>query len=195
MPGIAIDLGSIILTAALTTLGTFYITRYATLAAREDKTSDIRTQARYLAVRVVCVLDPFLEQCVAVTGDDGQVLQSDDVTRVASVKEPILAIPTDVDWKSISSEMMYRILSLPNEISVAKETIRASFDHSGPPDYDEGFSERKYQYAKIGTLAFNIVTDLRAQYDIPAPDYSVWNPKDYLDRTFAAEYELRKRNA
>ena len=78
-----------------------------------------KRNARYLAIRVVCVLDDFLDQCTDIVGDDGLSLEqrNADGELRPQVSQPTgLLLPNDVDWRSIDHELMYSILALPSRI-------------------------------------------------------------------------------
>ena len=78
-----------------------------------------RRRARYLAIRIVCVLDEFLDECKNVVGDDGlsSGQRTADGCLEAQVSQPKgLPLPDDVDWRSIDHGLMYKILALPSRI-------------------------------------------------------------------------------
>lgn len=63
---------------------------------------------------------------------------------------------------------MYRILGLPIEINIARHSIAFIAGHvTVPPDYDEVFEERTYQYGKLGLKA------LKSHY---GNQEGVWDP-------------------
>jgi hypothetical protein len=151
------------LTALVTTVGTILVNIVGhRLTTRKDSQEERDRHATYLAVRVAALLDPFVMGCVGVSTDRGSYDGNGEL--VPQELEPVLALPEDVDWRSISPILMDRILTLPNEIATARETISSMSYIAGPPDYDEWFEERKYQWAKIGLMALDIATDLRKTY-------------------------------
>ncbi|MBA8822029.1 hypothetical protein BRY73_19140 [Ochrobactrum sp. P6BS-III] len=180
------------LTALLSTLGTLGVTYFSNRASRTDKEDERRKHGQYLAARVVCELDPFVEKCLNVTADNGEPDWQQEGEYVCSVQSPDLLLPDDVDWKSIPHDLMYRILSLQNQIEYSERVISSVFEIDSPPNYDQGFRERQFQYAKIGTLALDIATDLRKTFDLPFPDYDAWDPRTYLDKVFIRENEVRQ---
>mgnify|MGYP001598364059 FL=1 len=116
------DIGGIISTVVLTTIGTFFITRYTLQksAANEAqiRLEELERHARYLAIRVVCKLDAFISDCCDVVVDSG--MPDEDGLSRTRVTSPVLTLPENVDWKAISPELMYRVLGLPNDIEVAR---------------------------------------------------------------------------
>ena len=112
-----------------------------------------KRKARYLAIRVVCVLDGFLDQCTSVVGDDGLCDGQRDAEGClqAQVAQPKgLPLPTDVEWRSIDYGLMYNILALPSRIEGDNRAISFAAEHSIAPDYVEVFEARRYRYACLG---------------------------------------------
>lgn len=195
--GIGWAFGGIALTAAVTTLGTWFVTRYQLKQQAEtDKTTrheEMERDGRYIAVRVVCVLDPFVLECCDIIADDGS--WAEDGRRHTTIDIPKLAYPEDVDWRNMKPNLMYRILTLPNELENACRSISAADEHSGPPDHEGYFEERRYQFANLGLTAIDLARDIRDAYGLAQPDYRRWNPRTALTQAFAAEDEQRQRAA
>ena len=196
--GLGWALGGIALTALVTTAGTWLVTRYQLRhQAETDKATrhdEMERDGRYIAVRVVCILDPFVLECCDVVSDSGTWDQQGE--RLTTTKTPELTYPEDVDWRSVKADLMYRVLTLPNELEKAERSIsQVAEDVATPPDYDDIFEERHYQFAKLGLTAMDLARDLRQAYGLAQPDYSRWDPRTTLDRAFAAEDEQRQLNA
>ncbi|MBV1928544.1 MAG: hypothetical protein KUG81_03425 [Gammaproteobacteria bacterium] len=167
------------------------------------KNEDIEKSARYLAIRLVCLFDKYIEDCVAVVRDDGLLNGSRTQDgclspQVASPGQP--AYPDDIDWKSINHDLMYEILSFPSEIEAGDNAISFAWDHcSSPPDYDEGFEERAFQYAQFGLKAHKLAQKLRKKYGIHEKDYTDWNPlsalKEELEKIKSRQAQRAESNA
>jgi len=155
--------------------------------------------AQYLAIRIVCIFDRFIEGCVAVVGDDGLFHGQPDAEGYSriQVEEPSLDIQlTDVNWKALPSELMYEILSFPNSLDDAKHIVSTTFDLAAfPPSYDEGFEERQYQFSKLGLNAVCLVEKLRSEYNLPARTFDHWNPIEYMKNEKMKIEELRNKRA
>ena len=185
---------SILLTALVTTVGTWIVTRYSLSQDRATRQEELDRNATYLAVRVSNVIDPFVMACIDVVNDSGRLNQEGVVEPEHPTPRPDL--PQDVEWKSIDPHLMDRILSLPNEISASEKSIAFVGDElSGPPDYDEWFEERQYEWAKLGLVALDLARDLRDRYKLPQRDYSRYDPRVTLEHAFRKEDELRKKAA
>ena len=159
----------------------------------------MQSKARYLAIRVVCLLDKYLEDCVSVVKDDGLCYGSrtEDGCLAPQVACPSTPnFPDDIDWKSINYDLMYEILSFPSDIEAADGIIQHTWDFAAfPPDYEEGFEERAFQYAKLGLKAYDLAKKLRDQYQIPARNYSDWDPVSELKSDLEKIENRRKKHA
>ena len=148
------------------------------------KSGDTEKSARYLAIRLVCLFDKYIEDCVAVVRDDGLCYGSrtQDGCLSPQVRSPGQPdYPEDIDWKSINHDLMYEILSFPAEVEAGDSSISFAWDHcASPPDYDEGFEERSFQYAQFGLKAYDLAQKLRKKYGIREKDYTDWNPVSVL---------------
>jgi len=143
-----------------------------------------RKAGRFAAVRLVCVLDQYVEKCVEVVGDDGTAYgqpagrtEGGEEYYAAQVRLPDPpAFPDDIDWTSINPELMYRALALPNLASVTDRFIGAVSEHSFPPDYSEMFQARWEGYADLGLEAASITAALRSRFDLPKSSIEIGNP-------------------
>ncbi|MEC5324094.1 hypothetical protein [Aurantimonas sp. A3-2-R12] len=179
--GLGWALAGILLTAGLATLGTWVVNVQTLRHERETKQEEIERHARYLAIRVICVLDPFVSDCVEVVHDEG-VPSPPEREYVSCVSTPSLTLPEDVDWRAVKPDLMYKILGFPSEIAVADQTIgRTKSEISTPPDHNEFFWERTIRYGKLGLAAMNLADDLRGIYGIPARDDGDWNVRESLE--------------
>lgn len=159
-----------VMVGALLTIGKdFYFERKARLKNQQ-----------YLAIRVVTKLDDFVEGCVEVSIDTGQ--PDEDGYHRTNSNTPVFDIDSlDVDWKSIPSELMYKILSFPTLVDTANNSIQAVAEYQAdPPDYSEFFEERRIQYSKLGLTAYKLAEKLRDSYKIEPRAYENWDPIEGL---------------
>lgn len=153
-----------------------FITWYQNSRSQKN---EAEKNARYLAIRIVCVLDRYLQECVDVVKDDGLDCgqRMPDGCLKPQVKIPSPPIyPDDVDWKSINPELMFKLLSFPSEIEEGNKMINFAGEIAGPPDYEEWFVERKVFYSKFGLIAFKMSEELADRYHIKKKTYNNWNP-------------------
>lgn len=135
--------------------------------------------ARYLAIRIVCILDKYLKDCVEVVKDDGlsygqRTSEGYLAPQVTAPGPPIF--PEDVDWKSIDYNLMYRLLSLPAEVEAADRMIKYSLEIASPPDFEDWFIERKFHYCQFGLIAHKLSDELAKKHKINPIVYNDWNP-------------------
>ena len=180
----------ILLTAVVTTLGTVLVTFVGhRMTTSKDSRAERDRHARYLAIRVVCVLDPFVSECCNVVQDSG--MPDHKGTFRPRFDDPEISFPDDVDWRSIAPNLMYRILGFGNEIEVARQSIAFADDEIAfPLFYDDYFDARIIGYGQLGLAALSLADDLRNSYGIPVRDYGDWNPRTMLESKVA---EAKKR--
>jgi hypothetical protein len=152
-----------------------------------------KSEAQYLAIRVVCVLDKFVEDCASTTIDDGE--EDQDGETVPQVHAPAPPnYPTDVNWKSIKNALMYRLLSLPALTERGANLVQGATEHSFPPDNRQFFEARTESYATLGLQAFGLAKELRDAYEIGPPQFLEWDPVGRMEeelRKLAALYQKR----
>jgi hypothetical protein len=145
-----------------------------------------RGHARYLAIRVVCVLDSYIDDCARAVLDDGlRQGQRDEqgCLQPEAFLPPPPVFPEDLDWKSIDHDLMYRLLSFPSESEKVNRVVNIAWNCSIPPDFEEGFEWQRSEYAKLGLEAFAITETLRKKYGIPARERDDWDrPLAYLNK-------------
>lgn len=174
------------------------------LSKKQSRTEE----GAYLAVRVICILEEYLSKCVEVLHDDGTVLgqpaERDEngfghyIPQVSLPELPIIL--DDVNWRSIDSKLVYRILSFPNTARSTNESISfVANDIATPPDNDELFEARWEGYANLGLEALSLVDELRKTYKLPEsaiykwnPD---WNPRQYLKQKKSEVEERQAKRA
>jgi hypothetical protein len=152
--------------------------------------------ARYVAIRVVCALDRYVDRCADVASDDGLCQGQPNAEGCLEAQvdpPPPPAFSEDLDWKSIEPALMYRILSLPSEAESAKRLIDAVADFTGPPDYEPFFEERQDQYAKLGLAAYSLTEEIRKKYGIPAQERGEWDPAAHLAKVREQVAEERRQ--
>ncbi len=149
-------------------------------------------EGTYLAVRVICILEEYADACIHVVQDDGTILgqaveQDNNGVGLYIPQVPIPPGPTfpdDVNWKSIDTKLMYRILSFPNMARSINDSINfVANDIASPPDYYELFEARWEGYINLGLEAIEIAKLLRVKYKLPKETRNTdWDPKQYLDQ-------------
>lgn len=156
-----------------------------------------RRNAEYLAIRVVSMLDEFVDGCADVASDNGYIDGHHVGVATYQVPHPNFDVhDLDADWKSISSKLMYETLSLPSLINASNKRIDGAFKYAAtPPDNDEGFEVRQFEYSKLGLRAARLAEQYRSSYSIPPKEAGRWNPVEYLAQTKNGILDQRARRA
>lgn len=156
----------------------------------------VNKNARYLAIRVICILDKYVEDCADVVKDDG--LSFGQRTSDGCLQPQVKALgapvfPEDVDWKSIDHELMFKILSLPSDVEGGERIIKATEDIASPPDFEEWFNERRFHYSQFGLIACKLSQELATKYGIKKKAYNDWDPIDDLKQELNTATEIRQK--
>jgi hypothetical protein len=149
--------------------------------------------ARYLVIRVICILDEFLKRCAEVVADDGLV--DGQLNREGNLEFQVPlpdspSFPEDVDWKSINHETMYKILAIPGRVEAENRAINFLWDEYGCIDY---FKERQYRYACLGLDIGELARELRCEYGIPNQKLDNMDSMKFLEERKDAIDRKRKR--
>lgn len=164
-----LGLVSIVLTAALTTFGTWWVNRSGAATTRETAEAERRRHARYLAIRVVCVLDDFADGCRDVVTDQWTMDASGE--EMPTVSAPTLSMPTDVDWRTIDHLLMYRILQFPSRIQQADDAVRFVWRNiDSGPDHSDLYEARIMEYGRLVIETKDLCKAIRDEFDIPPRD-------------------------
>jgi len=151
-----------------------------------------RQAARYLAIRMVCILDKYVDDCAAVTSDWGSENQEGFSEPQVSLP-PMPSYPKDVNWHSIEYSLMYDILSLPTAADKARSIVSGASEFADPPDYQSFFETRTRQFAALGLKAFELTKRLRKRYHIPDIDRTDWDSVGHINEQLQKLKEIEER--
>ncbi len=180
------------------------------LTIAKDTFSSFRVRKEdgsYAAIRLICILEEYADNCIGVVGDDGTAYgqpagRTSDGQEYysAQVSAPTpLNYPDDIVWRSLKAPLMHRILALPNLARSTDRHITAASEHASPPDYYEAFEARQEGYAKIGIEALEIAHQLRNDFEVAVigrvHSNADWNPENYLREKLAEFDALHKKRA
>jgi hypothetical protein len=148
-----------------------------------------KEEQTYLAIQISCLLERFVSGCLEVVHDDGLCHgQRDDHGYLSpQVRTPYFEpLKTDVNWKSLPANMMYKILRLPSQVDDANAYISVASEFAAdPPDFEEFFEARIEKYAELGLLAIEIIEDLRTLAKLPSvPLVGNWLPGERLQEAY-----------
>ncbi len=158
-----------------------------------------KKDAAYLVVLVAGALDRFSAECVRVVGDDGlcQGQPDEHGYRTVQVEAPTFQAELfAVDWKSLPAPLMYAILDLPYRIEMACERIRNAGEYEAmPPDFEEFFEQRQFEYATLGLEAAALAAELRRHAGFPERPTGPWDPLAYMEEERSKIEAARKERA
>lgn len=180
-----VGLVGVIIGAGITWLQTYLIRK-----------RDEAKNARYLAIRCVCILDKFVEDCMDVIKDDG--LSFGERNSEGCLEPQVIApgppiFPNDVDWRSIDQEIMYKLISFPTEVEAGDRMIAHTKIFAYPPNFEDWFLERKYYYCTFGIHAYNLSNELTNKYGIKKKVYNNWEPESEFNEEFTKISERRQQ--
>jgi hypothetical protein len=150
--------------------------------------------ARYLAIRIVCVLDKFVDDCSEIASDWGEDTPGQPLVAKVSTS-PVPAYPGDLDWHSIDRALMYDVLSLPTAAERLNRYLEGAAAFAEPPDYSSYFEDRNLRHAQLGIRANSLAKRLRDQYSIPEFEQTDWKPVNHLKEVVFDIEKLRQARA
>jgi hypothetical protein len=159
-------------------VGTAFVPWIGSLVAR-------KRSARYLAIRIVCILDNFTDDCSQIASVWDPEDSSKNLSRSLGP-----AYPEDLDWHSINPSLMYDLLSLPTAVERLNRYLSGAADLVD--DYSGYFDDRNYRYARLGIRANSMAERLRVQYKIHEFDPADWSPVHHLKEVVFDVEKTRK---
>ncbi|EPC0968266.1 hypothetical protein [Enterobacter cloacae] len=138
---------------------THYFTRKREERAAEEK---LVRERLFIGTELICLLEHFADQCSDVACD------TEPDKEKWSVKDlPLLSLEgIEGDWRSLPSELLFRIRNLPALNREARYVIESVFRYESPPDVAES---ARYQYARLGLKVLLTAWRLRRICDLPPP--------------------------
>lgn len=197
-PGIWGNVATGLITGLLTggiALTGIWLTHRFTLR-REQKASEDKLQKEryFIATELVFLLEQFAEGCGSVATDRGYK-DHDGISVPGSTAPELDYSVVTGDWRALPAVLMYRSRELPVLISSARRTVRDV--DSFAPDYEEFFSERHYQYTRLGLKAIILARRIRKLVGFPEArlDASPWSAQQVLWKEWRLERARRSVQA
>ncbi|WP_166269256.1 hypothetical protein [Marinobacter caseinilyticus] len=155
---------------------------------------------QYLCAHLVVSLERYVDSCAAVVGDDGLCCGQPDKDgyHVAQVDQPKLGVdPYNQELKLLPTPIMHALVQFPRDIEIANAKIDGASEHATPPEYEEAFEERQYQYAKLGLEAQELASELRTLAAMSPREFGEWSIIEYIKGQMAGieEYRIRRAEA
>ena len=132
-----------------------------------------RKRARYLALRVVILLDEYAKALSSVAQDDGNLnahgVYEENTITTEIPNAPVF--PTDVDWLSIDQRLCFDILAIDNLHRNAQDNIQWAQNYfSMEHEFEELTFARREVALELGQHAVNVAKKLRSAYNIPTAE-------------------------
>ncbi|MDE3775430.1 hypothetical protein I7F96_32220 [Sinorhizobium meliloti] len=152
-----------------------------------------RRTSKYNAMLLATTMETFITDCLDVVSDDGY-LMPDGQMHANSKRPSEITYPKELDWPSITPDIMFKCLLLPAEIKSAEASIDFVVQEivSGP-DGDEYFEEAQKRYASLGLRAVQILERLRDDFNIEKLDRGDYDPLTVFTKKLADTEKLEKQ--
>lgn len=176
-------------------LGGVNLTHHFTRRREERVAAAKQSSERlFIATELVFLLEQFAEACAGVATDHGY-LNQDRITVPATDVPNLSYSAVTGDWRVLPAKLMYRIRELPVIQGEADRAIAAA--EAYPPDYDEFFEARQYQYTRLGLKAIIQSRRLRQFAGLPDTrlDASPWSAQNVLWKEWRLERKRRQAHA
>ncbi|MBD9530430.1 hypothetical protein IB233_02130 [Comamonas sp. CMM01] len=180
------------LISALAGLGGVWLGAWSTAKreiAREER--DLSIDRAYLSAYLSVELEKFADGCLYVASDvgldDNGSPAGENGERCPTTKYPqFLPAAVEGNWKSLSVEILDRVLSISYRVEQHKATVTAYSDFAFPPDYAEFFVARRYCFARLGLEIVTLIDDLRKEAGLPKADREIyeWSRENRLQNVY-----------
>lgn len=173
-------------------LGGQYVSHIYARQREKDAASRKRhDELLFITTELVFLLEQFAERCAEVATDHGY--ENQDGNMVPEIPLPVLDYASvSGDWWVLPAKLMYRIRELPALQEEANRVLRDA--DAFPPDYNELFEARQYQYTRLGLKAIIQARRLRKLVGYPESRLAAteWSAQPVLWKEWRQE---RKRRA
>ena len=170
--------------------GVWYGQWRITQREKEAAAAKLASERLFIATELVFLLEQFAQESAAVATDDGY--ENQNGLTVPAKKYPVLNISAITgDWRVLPAKLMYRIRELPVMQGEADRTVNEA--ELIPPDYDEFFEARQYQYTRLGLKALIQARRLRRLVGLPHTrlDATRWSAQNVLWQKWRQERKRR----
>ncbi len=147
-----------------------------------------KRRALYLSIRSVIALDAFVSSCASAMTSDPEPEPGQDPDNYFDLPDQPM-LPDDVDWTSISHDIAYRTLIIPQRDAEAKEAVKCI---CGVADGLAAKETRDEYYIPLGLEAANIAGELRTKFSLTGRETGRWDPVAELKKL---ETDLHRKGA
>ena len=121
----------------------------------------------YLAVLVSAHLEKFARDCCTSAWETGDPQDPDEEYGPMTRPELVDLLQLKVEWRSLSSDLMYDILNLPEELAQGRRRTSAIYSWHDEVSRELFWSHRE-EHSAIGTRALNLADRLRNEGGLPS---------------------------
>ena len=144
-------------------------------AAAERK---IAADRYFIATELVFLLERFAQRCVLSATGSGQP-DNDGYIRINNALPVIDYSSVSGDWRSLPSDLMFRLSQLPVLCEEAAQAVDTIFSNDDPFDGREGIFELNHQSCRLGSKAIRLSRLLRRlcqmqNDELSAKPWSTW---------------------
>lgn len=179
------DVGKVALGGLIALFAQVVVQLLVWLRESRSHSKAVRRDAEFLAIRVVLLLEDMIGNAYNVIHDPCSE-DSQGYTSPTVASPPDLVLPPDGNYKAFSSQLMYRVLSLPSRLSSIKEGLSSVWNIASGPDYEEYFNYRSRELSTLGIEAIEVARELCQEYSItPPPRPQHYDPEADFRRELA----------
>ncbi len=155
-----------------------------------------KQNAHYLAVRLIPVLEQFLDGCYEVAYDDGTAegqpagysKEGQFLYYVPQADVPEFILPNDVDWQIIDKKLVESIMTIPTEMHKIEKSLDSDLDlwHG---DQSEGIYIRQVEYSKFSIKIDDILKNVKKIIKQKTIQDEKYNPRKRCEAFVATAIE------
>jgi len=121
-----------------------------------------RQQRDYLAIRVVCILDKFVQGCRKAVNQEGNQLEVPESSWPTKIE-----FPSDLPWKLLDRGPLYRILTLPSRVNEAAAQVSFTLENVSSETNPEHLGTVTNVFSPLMSDAERLANELRRRYNLP----------------------------
>lgn len=180
-------------------IGVWYGQWLITKREENAAASKLTSERLFIATELIFALEQYAEGCAQVAGDKGEMVSEPNKQPERAPCAGYPALPdfekVSGDWRSLPAGLIYRIREMPVRRNEAMRAIEDAWANSWPPDHDEYFSARQYEFARMGLKAIHLARLLRKLSELPRSriNESSWSAQPLMLEVLHRERKLRVR--
>ncbi|MBI9080533.1 MAG: hypothetical protein JEY79_12430 [Pseudodesulfovibrio sp.] len=152
-----------------------------------------KSEAVYGSSRLAIILEEFALDCVRAVQDTRDALSPHGPTTAHGTLPKLTEYPVGITWEAIKPDLMNRVLSLPNQISLSNGHIQTFNNYvDSSPNHEDTYYECTFECIMRGNQALQLADDLRREYGINQSSLDEHWVREFLEEEYPA---VERRNA